>query len=109
MLIPFSGHDIFFKVTGGCKSRESGADLGIALALLSSYFQQPLPEKALAVGEVSLTGVIRPINAAALCVKEAEKFGITHVLCSRTQALSTICQQYAFSSVYDLLELFPEK
>lgn len=37
--IRFSAHDIFFKISGGFKIKESGVDLGIALALLSSYFK----------------------------------------------------------------------
>ena len=53
--IRFSAQDIFVKVSGGIKINESSSDLGIALALLSSYFQQALPEKAMALGELSLT------------------------------------------------------
>ncbi len=41
--IKLSTHDIFCKVSGGFKIKGSVSDLGIALALLSSYFQQPLP------------------------------------------------------------------
>ena len=74
--IRLSTQDIFFKVSGGVKIKDPSTDLGIALALLSSYFQQPLPEKSIALGEISLTGQIKPVNQINVFIKEAEKFGI---------------------------------
>ena len=78
--IKLSTHDIFFKISGGFKIKTSAADLGIAFALLSSYFQKPLPEKTLVLGEVSLTGQIKPINQMNIHVGEAEKFGIKRLM-----------------------------
>ncbi len=106
--IRFSAHDIFFKVSGGFKIRESSADLGIAVALLSSYFQQPLPPKTVAIGELSLTGQVKAINQFAACIKEVEKFGLEKVLASKSQQAKTICQLLSFKNVYELLQLFPE-
>lgn len=106
--IRFSAHDIFFKVSGGFKIKESSADLGIALALLSSYFQQALPAKSVAIGEVSLTGQVKAINQVATCIKEVEKFGLDSVFVSKSQMAKTSCRLYEFRSVYELLQLFPE-
>src|SRR3990167_1952848 len=47
--LKFSTHDIFFKVSQGIKITSNGSDLAIALSLLSSYFQQPVPEFSLAI------------------------------------------------------------
>ncbi len=107
--IRFSAHDIFFKVSGGFKIKESSADLGIALALLSSYFQRVLPAKSVAIGEVSLTGQIKAANQVAASIKEVEKFGLERLFVSKSQPVKTACQLFAFKSVYDLLELFPEE
>lgn len=100
-------HDIFFKVSGGFKIKSSCTDLGIALALLSSYFQQPLPEKSIALGEISLTGQIKPINQIGMHIHEAEKFGISQLLVAKNQTIersqSTIKR---FTNVYELLTLF---
>ena len=105
--IKLSSQDIFFKVSGGFKIKGSAADLGIALALLSSYFQQPLPEKCIILGEISLTGQIKPINHIALHVGEAEKFGIKKMLIAKNQKLDyTTCNVKQFSHVYELLSLF---
>lgn len=107
--IRFSTQDIFFKVSGGFKIKETSSDLGIALALLSSYFQIPLPQKAIAIAEISLTGLVRPINQIAPCVKEAEKFGLEKILVAHNQqAKSSVCSVWAYKNVYDLLNLFPE-
>lgn len=107
--VKLSTHDIFFKVSGGFKTRGSSPDLGIALALLSSYFQQPLPEKAIALGEISLTGHIKPINQIGMYIREAEKFGIEQLLVAKNQKIeATQCAVRGFQNVYELLSLFTE-
>jgi len=106
--IKFSSYDIFCKVTGGFVATGSSSDLGIALALLSSYFQKPLPVNSLILGEIGLNGSIKPINQIALYIKEAEKFEIKNIFISSTQkATSSYCNLYAFKNVYELLRLFP--
>ena len=105
--IKLSMHDIFFKVSGGFKIRESSADLGIALALLSSYFQQALPEKTVILGEVSLTGQIKPINQMNLFVSEAEKFNINQIVVAKNQKIEkSSCTVRQFGHIYELVSLF---
>lgn len=107
--IKLSSQDIFFKVSGGFKIKDSSTDLGIALALLSSYFQQPLPQKSIALGEINLTGNIHPINQINLLIREAEKFGIGQLLVAKNQKTDkTTCNVKHFSNVYELLSLFQE-
>jgi DNA repair protein RadA/Sms len=107
--IKLSGQDIFFKVSGGFTIKDSAADLGIILALLSSYFQQPLPQKSIALGEVNLTGRIKPINQIDMHIREAKKFGIEQLLVAQQQKIDkTSAQVKRFNSVYQLLELFDE-
>jgi|SRR5581483_9804628 len=105
--IKLSMQDIFFKVSGGFKIKGSESDLGTAFALLSSYFQEPLPEKSIALGEISLTGQIKPINNIGQLVKEAEKFGITTLLVAKNQVIEkTKCTIKRFHNVYELVTLF---
>jgi DNA repair protein RadA/Sms len=107
--IRLSAHDIFFKVSGGFKIKGSSTDLGIALALLSSYFQKPLPEKCIALGEISLTGQIKPINQISIYINEAEKFGIKQLLVAHNQKIEgTRCTIKRYTNVYELLTLFAE-
>jgi DNA repair protein RadA/Sms len=105
--IKFSAHDIFVKVSGGLKLTESSSDLAIALALLSSYFQQALPEKSMALAEISLTGALKPINGIETQLKEAQKFGIKKIFVASGQKTTSTAIK-AFSSVYQLLSLFDD-
>ena len=105
--IKLSTHDIFFKISGGFKIKGSCLDLGIALALLSSYFQQSIPQKSIALAEVSLTGQIKPINQINRFIKEAEKFNITQIYVAKNQKFEkTLCTINQFSHIYELLHLF---
>lgn len=106
--IPFSNQDIFFKVSGGFKIKESSSDLGIALALLSSYFQKSLPTKSISIAEISLTGQIKPTNQIGIRIKEAEKFGLEKILISKKQQIKSSCNILSFENVYELIKLFPE-
>ncbi len=108
--IPLSGYDIFFKVTGGCKLKESGIDLGIVLALLSSYFQLPLPEKSMVMGEVHVTGALGVVTHMTSRMKEGEKFGISHVIGPMHSSLSQEnlkLKKILFKNVCHLASLFP--
>jgi DNA repair protein RadA/Sms len=107
--VKFSTQDIFFKVSGGFKVKDSSSDLGIALALLSSYFQQSIPEKSIALGEVSLTGQIKPINHISMHISEAHNFGIQNLLVARNQKIEKSSAKITrFHNVYELLALFEE-
>jgi DNA repair protein RadA/Sms len=108
--IKFSSCDIFFKLSGGIKIKDNSADLGIALTLLSSYFQKPVPAKTIALGEVSLTGMIKPIQNIDIHAKEAIKFGFDNLIIAHDQKLETKGTKHVrkFKSIYDLLQLFPE-
>lgn len=105
--IKFSAHDIFVKISGGMKITESSSDLAIALALLSSYFQQALPEKSMALAEISLTGALKPINGIDTQLKEAQKFGIKTIFVAHGQKTASSSIK-TFKSVYELLSLFSQ-
>lgn len=108
--IPLSKHDLFFKISGGLKTKDQTCDLGIALALLSSYFQQSLPAKTIALAEISLTGQIKPIHNIDIHAKECQTFGFSHMILAKDQVLQ---KQHTnvkkLSSVYELLQFFPEQ
>jgi len=107
--VKFSACDIFFKVGGGFKIKDSSTDLGIALTLLSSYFQVTLPAKSVAIGEISLTGKVMTINQISACIKEIEKFSLETIFSADGQQIKTACRVQSFKNMYDLLQLFPEK
>lgn len=75
--INLSGLDIFMNVAGGVKVVEPAADLGVAVALASSFLDMPVPEGTTVIGEIGLTGEIRAVSHGEARVKEALKMGFT--------------------------------
>jgi DNA repair protein RadA/Sms len=68
-------HDIYASVAGGLRVNEPAADLGIALAIASSFRNRALRPDAVAFGELGLSGEIRAVNAASRRIAEANKLG----------------------------------
>ena len=59
---------------------EPAADLGICLAIVSSFKNKPLPPKTVAIGEVGLLGEIRNVIGLERRIKEAKKLGFSHII-----------------------------
>lgn len=72
--------DVFLNAVGGVKISEPAADLAVILAMLSSFRNQPLPEKMVAFGEIGLSGEIRPVPRGQERLKEAEKLGFQRAI-----------------------------
>ena len=72
--------DVFVNVTGGMDVKDPGADLGIALAIVSSVKDKPLPENSICFGELGLLGEIRKVGFTDKMLKEAKSLGYTTVL-----------------------------
>ncbi len=68
--------DVFINITGGIKITESAADLGVAMAIVSSRNKVPLNGTDLFIGEIGLGGEIRPVRGLGQRLKEAERLGI---------------------------------
>lgn len=73
--------DIYAKLGGGLKIADPGLDLGIAAAVLSSFYDRPLPAGAVFWGEVDLSGRIRPAAAQDTRLKQAERLGYGPIIC----------------------------
>ena len=69
--------DAYVNLTGGIRLSEPAVDLGIILALVSSYRNRPVDEHTIAFGEVGLTGEVRSVSMAEQRVREAARLGFT--------------------------------
>ncbi len=67
--------DIYLNVVSGIRINEPSIDLGIILAIVSSFKNIPIPKNVVALGEVGLTGEVRSINLIEKRIKESEKLG----------------------------------
>lgn len=84
--IPLYKEDVYVSVAGGLKIEEPAVDLAVALAILSSFRNKPLPAKAVAIGELDLLGNVRRVNSLERRIKEAKKLGFTHLITAQTAA-----------------------
>lgn len=75
-----SGCDVYVNIAGGMKLNETAVDLGIVMAIVSSYKNRALNEKTLVFGEVGLTGEVRAVNMVEQRMKEAEKMGFDTII-----------------------------
>lgn len=67
--------DAYVNIAGGIRMNEPAIDLGIVLAIVSSYKNRPLDEKMIVFGEVGLSGEVRAVSMPKQRVLEAKKLG----------------------------------
>lgn len=73
--VPLSSCDAYVNIAGGIRMNEPAIDLGIVLAIVSSYREVAIPESLICFGEVGLSGEVRAVSMAAQRVQEAKKLG----------------------------------
>ncbi|ETZ07227.1 hypothetical protein P618_200625 [Holospora obtusa F1] len=103
--IQFSNKDVFLTVLGGIRINEPAADLCVALALLSCLKKKPVPQGAIAFGEIGLTGEVRPVPYSTQRLKEAEQLGLTSVFMAPS-SVSTSLTTYPIHHTQDILQYF---
>jgi DNA repair protein RadA/Sms len=73
--INFATAEVYLNVAGGYKLTDPAADLAVAAALVSALSERPVPQDAVVMGEIALSGEVRPVAHAALRLKESAKLG----------------------------------
>ena len=73
--VQLGDQDVFANVVGGLRIAETGADLALLLAVLSSFRNRPLPKHLIVFGELGLTGEVRPVPNGQERLREARKHG----------------------------------
>ena len=105
----FSTVDVYLNVVGGLRVDEPGADLAVALALISCLKDKPIHEQTIAFGELGLSGELRPVTNVEQRVKEAARLGFTTVLLPkgndariRPEGVNVV----QVRSIFDALQIF---
>lgn len=78
--------DVFVNAVGGVRINEPASDLAVALALISSLRDKPLPAHLFAFGEIGLAGEIRPAPRGQERLREAAKLGFRRAVIPRANA-----------------------
>lgn len=79
--------DAYINIAGGIRMNEPAIDLGLVLAIVSSYKDRPIDEKTICFGEVGLSGEVRAVSMAEQRVLEAKKLGF------KTCILPEVCRE----------------
>ena len=76
----FSNSDTYVNIVGGLRLDEPAVDLSVAISLISSLKDVPIPENALAFGEIGLGGEIRSVANAQARINEESRLGFTKII-----------------------------
>ena len=78
--VTLADQDVFANVVGGVRIGETGADLSVLLAVLSSFRNRALPRELIVFGELGLTGEVRPVANGEQRLAEAAKHGFRQAI-----------------------------
>ncbi len=104
-----AGQDVYVNVVGGLQIEEPTIDLGIVMAVVSSFRDQPIDSRTVVMGEIGLGGEVRPVSQIELRVREACKLGFNRCLIpeSNLQKYQTIegMEAIGIRDIQEVLEL----
>ncbi|MEN3026122.1 MAG: DNA repair protein RadA [Chlorobiota bacterium] len=78
--IPLRQYDLFANVVGGLRLSDPASDAALALAIVSSYRDQPLPPGTAIFGELGLTGELRLVRLPEVRIREVQRIGFRRVV-----------------------------
>ena len=85
-----SQKDVFLNITGGLKVKDPAIDLSLVTAILSSFFDFYIDHNVCFIGELGLSGEIRPVSRINERIKEATKMGIKTIYLSKYSKINLI-------------------
>lgn len=107
--IHLSGSDAYVNIAGGLKVNEPAVDLGIVMALVSSFRNRPMPEDTIVFGEIGLAGEVRAVSQPQIRINEAVKLGfkkcILPEVCLKNVKKTDKINLIGISSVGDAIKL----
>lgn len=111
--VRMSDMDAYINVAGGMRLNEPAVDMGIVLAILSSYRNQVIDGRTICFGEIGLVGEVRAVSMAEARVQEAAKLGFERCILPEVNRCQLDLDQMdlkglklvGISNVYELLEI----
>lgn len=112
--LKFSQNDIYVNVVSGLRLDEPSIDLAVALALISSIKDIPIPQNVIAMGEIGLAGECRAINNVSKKINESYRLGfdtvaIPHKSVEQNMKIPKGVNVIPIQGVYDALSLFTKE
>lgn len=94
--------DVYVATTGGLRLNDPSTDLAVVAAIISSFVGIPIPVDAVFIGEVSLTGEIRPPREREKRIMEASRLSFSTIYTTPGKKVDVSAKVIEVSSVYDL-------
>lgn len=104
--LKFYNKDVFVNVAGGLRLSEPGGDLGLAVALAASAEDRKIPQDLLLIGELTLSGEIRPVSLIQRRIAEGLRFGFKRFIIPKTSESTEtngICRVESIKEVLSLV------
>ena len=101
----FATAEVYLNVAGGYRLSDPGADLAVAAALVSAMSERPVPSECVVLGEIALSGEIRPVAHAGLRLKESAKLGFERAWVPAGAEASDAIALTRFRTIGELVDL----
>ena len=102
--LAFSKKDVFVNITGGVRIEDTAVDLAICMALVSSLWNRPVPQRIAFCAEIGLNGELRPVSALDARLKEAQGMEYKHIVCSAFGAVKKHPSIHPYSKISAVIE-----
>jgi DNA repair protein RadA/Sms len=104
-----TNQDVILNVVGGLKIDDPGLDLAACLAIAASLLNQIVDNKTLVLGEVGLTGEVRPVAKLEQKLKEAERLGFTKAIIPEAEISSKKLKLTKIKNVREMIDYLAKK
>ena len=105
----FSTQDVYVNVAAGMRLVEPASDAACALAMISSYKNQPVPDDIIVLGEIGLAGECRSVSNTNQRINESIRLGFTRIAVPfrsiKSIKVPKDIEVIPLRSVYDLMKL----
>ena len=107
LALRFYEMDVYVKISAGIKISDPAMDLGICSALISSYFDIPVPDRSVFWGEVDLNGFIRPSFGEDRRLLQANNLNFSKIICPRSKYVDDYPKEkiYCLTNIKELTSL----
>ena len=106
--LKLSTYDVFINVAGGFQINEPSADLAVAMSIVSSLKDKPIPHGTGFLGEISLSGEIRPVSQCVRRVQEFERSCFKRIVLSEKDLPDASCafkrEIIPIKNIYDAID-----